>query len=362
VAQPQRHASIRHLNGLQLDSVAEFFWPVALASELEHACSWAREHKQSITVLGAGSNVVARPFIPGLVMQMAMTGVQLVTDDDRVVKLRAAAGEHWHDFVTWSVRQGLGGLENLALIPGTVGAAPVQNIGAYGVEVGEVISAVHIYDWYTQSYRWLTHDECLLGYRDSIFKTAQASTWIIVAVEFSLSRDTDLVLTYPELKAALEKTNLSVMSVYNEVVALRKKKLPDPLETPNVGSFFKNPIVDAATAKRLAQQWPALPQYPAEGLISTGSSGQEAPQPGKVVKVSAAWMIDYLGLRGRVHHGIAVYAKHALVIINTGGDIAALLTFAGEISALVEDHFGVQLSWEPRLIGVSGHNAQDVSR
>ncbi len=355
VSQPQRDVSIRHLNGLQLAAVAEFFWRVDSLSALEQASTWAREHDQPITVLGAGSNVVAHQFVPGLVIHMAIRGIELVTDDGSEVSLRIAAGENWHEFVTWTLAQGLGGLENLALIPGTVGAAPVQNIGAYGVEVGETIKAVNVYDYHTQSYHSLLHDECAFAYRDSIFKTPQAGSWIIVAVEFLLSRNSALVLNYPELKAALAESTPSRARVYDQVVALRSKKLPDPRQTPNVGSFFKNPVVDVTKAKQLAERWPAMPQYPQaeHSQAPTEHSRAEALNSDVGVKLSAAWMIDQLGWRGRSHKGIGISEKHALVIINTEGDINALLALTEEIRAGVASQFGVQLCWEPRLLGVA---------
>lgn len=365
MSHPLRDVSIRHLNGLRLAAVAEFFWRVDSLAELEQACAWAREHDQPITVLGAGSNVVAHQFVPGLVIHMATRGIQLVADDGDDVKLRIAAGENWHEFVAWTLAQGLGGLENLALIPGTVGAAPVQNIGAYGVEVGETIRAVNVYDRNTQAYRRLTHDDCAFTYRDSVFKTPQAASWIIVTVEFVLSRHAELAFSYPELNAALQELTPSRARVYEQVVALRSTKLPDPKQIPNVGSFFKNPIVDVYTAQQLAERWPALPQYPlaAEHLPHPpADSTAEALNPTIGVKLSAAWMIDQLGWRGRTHKGIGVSEKHALVIINTDGDIDALLTLTSEIRAAVASQFGVELSWEPRLLGVAEPNAQGSVR
>lgn len=343
--QPEIDASIYHLNGLRLPAVAEFFWLVDSLDELEKACAWARQHAQPVTILGAGSNVVARGRVRGLVIQIAILGIRVISDNGSVARLRVCAGENWHDLVGWTLGLNLNGLENLALIPGTVGAAPVQNIGAYGVEVSQTIRAVHIYDWQTDSYRELTAEACLFRYRDSIFKTSKASSWIIVAVEFSLHRRDDVVLTYPELRAAIGEPNPSSKTVYHHVVALRKKKLPDPHEIPNVGSFFKNPIVLAEHAETLARRWPALPQYDAE-------DGH--------VKLSAAWMIDYLGWRGKESKGVAVFAGHALVITNTGGATAgALLVLSAQICASVESTFGVQLDWEPRLIGEVGYGASE---
>lgn len=351
---PERNASIRHLNGLRLAASAEFFWSVQSLSALERACEWAREHGQPVTVLGAGSNVVIQRFVPGLVITMAISGIQLVVDDGQWVKVRVSAGENWHALVTWTLEQNLGGLENLALIPGTVGAAPVQNIGAYGVEVGEHIHAVHVYDWQTRSYLVLTRDQCEFSYRHSVFKTARAQTWIIVAVDFALNRDADVVLTYPELNAAVGERNPSRLTVYEQVVALRSKKLPDPLVIPNVGSFFKNPLVDANTAQHLATHWPALPQYPVAVHSLPASSSAERSLPSSTVKLSAAWLIDHLGFRGQVRDGIAVFENHALVIINRGdGDIEALLALTAEICDAVESRFNVRLEWEPRLIGAS---------
>ena len=334
---PDTGMSLRAHNTLAVESQAEYCVRVDSDDTLRQAILWAAEKALPITVLGEGSNVLLHKQLPGLVLLMENCGVDLISDDGRYVTLHVAAGENWHSFVSWCVKSGFYGLENLALIPGTVGAAPVQNIGAYGVEVADWISAVHVRDAITGEARILSREDCQFAYRDSIFKSAEGAHWLIAAVDFRLDRNAEPNIIYPVLRAKIGDTPATPQRVFDAVQAIRKERLPDPSAVPNVGSFFKNPEVDWHQAELMSMRWPDMPQHP------TGSGG---------IKLSAAWMIDHLGWRGKAHEGAAVDDKHALILINAGTrSVRSFLDLAQMIAQDVFTHFSVQLEIEPRILG-----------
>lgn len=331
--------SLREHNTLHLESCAAHCLEVTTGLLLGQALDWAREQGIRVTVLGEGSNVICQPDVSGLVLLMKTRGIEVVSDDGRHVRLRVAAGENWHGLVTWSHEQGFHGLENLALIPGSVGAAPVQNIGAYGVEVADFVASVEVCKKSTGETLTLDRDACGFAYRDSIFKQPGGQDFIITAVEFLLDREAPPIADYPSLTDALADKPVTHGAVLDAVIAIRQSRLPDPAVLPNAGSFFKNPIVTEADAAIIAERWPDMPQYPTE-------SGD--------VKLSAAWMIDYLGWRGRSEEGVQVYPEHALVLVNQSSpDASGVLFLAARISKSVRQEFGVALHIEPRLIGDS---------
>ena len=327
-------------NTLALQGRARAFLQVRAAAELERALAWARRQQLPVIPLGEGSNVVLAGDIEALVLRMAITGIELLEEDDKQASLRVAAGEVWHPLVEWTLRRGYYGLENLALIPGTVGAAPVQNIGAYGVELASFVRAVHCVDIASGRARTLAGDACEFGYRDSIFKRSLRDQVIITAVDLQLQRKPALQVNYPALAAALAQqpaAAITPQAVFDAVVGIRRSKLPDPARIPNAGSFFKNPVVAAALAAELAARFPGLPQYPQ-------ADGQ--------VKLAAAWLIEYCGWKGRCRGGFGVHPEHALVLVNRGGSSGAdLLALAAEVAASVYDNFGIALEIEPRVYG-----------
>ncbi len=292
---------------------------------------------QQVLWLGGGSNILFCADYPGLVVRMANRGIQLMADDGDKVLVEAAAGENWHDFVQYTVAQGWSGLENLSLIPGTVGAAPVQNIGAYGVEVQSCIAAVHCFDLVTEEWVWLKADDCHFAYRDSIFKHAAGKRYVITSVQFALSRHFKPQLHYGDLE---QKANelaqnqpLNAAIVAQAICDIRRHKLPDPRLLGNAGSFFKNPIVNAQAAAVLLEQNPHMPHYPQ-------SDGR--------IKLAAGWLIDQCGLKGYQLGGAAVHDRQALVLVNknqaTAADVVALAQY---ICACVAKRFAVQLETEP---------------
>jgi len=336
--------SLKPHNTLCLDAQADWFVSVRNSEELVSALDFARERNLAVFPLGEGSNVVLRERLPGLVVHMATQGIQLRRDDGREACLRVAAGENWHDLVVWCCDRGLHGLENLALIPGSVGAAPVQNIGAYGVELSDWIQGVEVRDIQSGALGYLSASDCEFGYRTSRFKTPAGKGLLITAVDIRVDRNAEIRDGYPTLKAALKDDTPSHRQVLEAVISVRQARLPDPVVTPNVGSFFKNPIVPAETATRLLQQYPDLPSY--------ATAGED-------VKLSAAWMIDQLGWRGKAQAGVAVSRDHSLVLVNRSATSSeAVLGLADAIRRSVRDVFGLELVLEPQVLGAPDSEKQ----
>jgi UDP-N-acetylmuramate dehydrogenase len=253
--------------------------------------------------------------------------------------VRAAAGENWHGFVQWTLAQGLGGLENMSLIPGTVGAAPIQNIGAYGVELRDVFHSVTVYELASGTLRTLEADACRFGYRDSVFKHADGAGLVVVDVTFALPAAWQPNLRYAELAQAVAQQGLAAPSateIGDTVVAIRRRKLPDPAVIGNAGSFFKNPVVSGERCARLLEQFPALVHH---------------AQPDGSEKLAAGWLIDQCGWKGRSLGAAGVYPKQALVLVNNGGATGAeVLALANAIEADVAARYGVQLEPEPVFV------------
>lgn len=325
---------LQPLNTLCLRSCANAVVRIADPADVPRLVPLASQ-AGGLFVLGAGSNVVLPENMGGLVACMAIKGFRIVQRTADAVIVEAGAGEIWHDFVARCVEQGLAGLENLALIPGTVGAAPVQNIGAYGVEVGERIHGVTAFSMSRQEWVTLSAAECRFAYRDSFFKREPQGAWVIASVTFSLPMRWTPVLDYPDLqkRPELQGSSVSPRAIFDAVCDIRRSKLPDPAELPNAGSFFKNPVMHADAHAALARQYPALPGW---------------PQPGGGVKVPAAWLIDRCGWKGRRLGPVGMHDRHALVLVNHGGACAAdVAALAQAVRQDVRHQFGVWLEPEP---------------
>ncbi len=291
-------------------------------------------------VLGGGSNLL---FVDDAadVLVIADTRRDVLSDDGEQVVVRAAAGADWNGFVLWTLAQDLGGLENLALIPGTVGAAPIQNIGAYGVEVGDRVVAVDAFDRHTGAFTRLDAAACRFGYRDSVFKQ-QPDRWIVTAVEFALHRFAEPTLDYAGLRDVLAARGITAprpLDVAEAVIDIRRSKLPDPAVIGNAGSFFKNPIVPAAQAADLGAAHAGIPVFAVDAGLR---------------KLSAAWLIDRCGWKGHRDGDAGVSPGHALVLVNHGhAQGRELLGLARRIAASVQMRFGVALEPEPRIVGAT---------
>ena len=333
-------ASLQHYNTLALEARARALAQVCQSADLAAACAWARREGLPLVPLGQGSNIVLAQDLDALVVLMATRGVDILSDGSDEVLLRVAAGENWHELVQWALVKGLYGLENLALIPGTVGAAPVQNIGAYGVELASMIEAVHAHVIDDDTRLVLSRDDCAFGYRDSVFKHGLRDRVVITAVDLRLSRRPRLQLDYPALAQGLRSARVvspTPIDVFNAVIRLRRSRLPDPAVQPNAGSFFLNPLVSMEQAEALAARFPALPMY---------------AQTDGGIKLAAGWLIDFCGWKGYRNNNLGIHPQHALVLVNYGNESGRqLLQLAETVAQSVADTFGVQLVIEPRVYG-----------
>lgn len=287
-------------------------------------------------ILGGGSNVLLTGDFDGLVLHIGLEGKELIGGNEQHHFVRAAAGENWHGFVQWTLAQGLGGLENLSLIPGTVGAAPIQNIGAYGLEIKDVFHSVTAFDPHSGETRVMDAAACRFGYRDSVFKH-EGRDLIILDVTFALPKQWTPNLRYAELAAEPGLTTAPTpQQVADAVIAIRSRKLPDPAVIGNAGSFFKNPVVPAAQCAALLERFPSLVHH-------AQADGTE--------KLAAGWLIDQCGWKGKNLGAAGVYPKQALVLVNngnaTGADVVAL---ARAIQADVQTRYGVLLEPEPVFV------------
>ncbi|MDR0576792.1 MAG: UDP-N-acetylmuramate dehydrogenase [Candidatus Accumulibacter sp.] len=290
-------------------------------------------------VLGGGSNLVLTGDFDGLVLHMAIPGRTLAGEDAEAWYARAGAGENWHDFVQWTLARGWPGLENLSLIPGTAGAAPIQNIGAYGLEVGERFHSLAAVDMRSGKTVDFDRAACRFGYRDSVFKREGwhlTGRFVVTGVTFRLPKRWQPVADYADLAGELAERGIArpdARQIADAVIAVRRRKLPDPARLPNAGSFFQNPRVDAGTASRLRTAFPDLPLY---------------PQPDGRVKLAAGWLIERAGWKGRDLGPAGMYEKQALTLVNRGGatgvDVIALMR---AVQRDVRARFGVDLTPEP---------------
>lgn len=290
-------------------------------------------------VLGGGSNVVLASDIPGTVFHNRILGRQLVEQTASHGLLEVGAGENWHELVGWTLDHGLFGLENLALIPGLAGAAPVQNIGAYGVELSSALERVTAWDWQRCAWASFSAGDCRLGYRDSIFKSGSPERYLITSIRLRLDRVFQPRLEYAGLHEELSLMGITqpgAKQVSEAVVRLRRRKLPDPARAGNAGSFFKNPRVGPKQAEELAGAYPQLPCWPAD-------DGE--------TKLSAAWMIEHCGLKGLRIGAAAVSEQHALVLVNLGSASGRdVMNLAAAVQDIVSDRFGVWLEPEPKVV------------
>jgi UDP-N-acetylmuramate dehydrogenase len=324
-------------NSFGISARAHHFVSIGQPDELAAVFRHARQEKLRVLVLGSGSNILFVNDFLGLVLHMATRGVDL---DESTGRVRVAAGEVWHDFVATCMNKGFHGLENLALIPGTVGAAPVQNIGAYGVELGDLLVSVTVFDSAELRFRTLEREACEFDYRHSLFKQPAGADLVITEVELQLSRDWQPETSYRALSEALQQAGISEptpQQLFDTVCQVRLSKLPDPARLGNAGSFFKNPVVSSQKYQALLADFPAMPSFPTD-------------EPG-LVKIPAAWLLDELGCKGQGRGGAAVHEQHALVLVNrnraSGEDIFML---AQDMSSKVLTRFGIALQPEVRII------------
>lgn len=332
--------SLRPFNTFGLECQARRYVPFEEADALRR---WLAEADGPVFILGGGSNLLLPGKLEATVLHNRIPGKKVIRTEREEVMVRAGGGERWHDLVTWAVDQGLGGIENLALIPGTVGAAPIQNIGAYGVELTQVFHQLEAMDRSNGQIRRFDREECRFGYRDSIFKQEEKDRWVILNVTLRLSRRPQLQLDYGDIRKELAAAGIGspeIRDVCEAVIRIRQSKLPDPAHIGNAGSFFKNPVVPSVLLDNLRDAWGDIPHYPA-------GEGQ--------VKLPAAWLIEKAGWKGTRRERCGVHEKQALVLVNYGGATQQeILALARDIRQDVRQKFGVLLVPEVNVIGGKG--------
>lgn len=328
----QRQVSLAERNTLGLDQKAAYLVEVNSVGQVNDAIEYARDHGLALQVLGAGSNVVLCSDLSSLVIHPRFRGIERADD-----LLRIGAGEVWHDVVLASLELGCHGIENLALIPGLAGAAPIQNIGAYGQEIANVLDHLEAINLVTGTVERFTARDCEFGYRDSVFKHAARGRFLITHIALQLTEAFNPILNYVDLQEAFARGTPTARELVDTVIRIRQRKLPDPAAIGNVGSFFKNPVMTADEALQVQGR-------DADAPLRNMPDGQ--------VKIPAAWLIERCGLKGHSHGGAAVSDQHALVIINRGRASASdVLALKDKIQSTVLDRFGIRLQVEPELLG-----------
>lgn len=333
-----RNQSLQRFNTLAFDAIARHYLAIEEESQLVEAIAFARERGWVHQVLSGGSNLLMRPVIEGLTLHMQLQGISVLEQDSHALTLEVAAGENWHALVAYTVSQGWQGIESLALIPGCTGAAPVQNIGAYGCEIKDVLLRLRAYDCQSECFVTLEAQQCQFGYRDSLFKR-QPGRYVICSVQLALQKSASAPVNYPVLRQHLsESVDHSPKEVFDAVCKVRSSKLPDPAVLGNAGSFFKNPCISEQHFARIKAQYPDIVAYPQHGEV----------------KLAAGWLIDQCGWRGFCDGPVGVHEKQALVLVHRqGGALTQLLSLAERIRASVKLKYGVELEIEPQFFPLS---------
>jgi UDP-N-acetylmuramate dehydrogenase len=338
--QIQHNYSLKHLNTFGLEANAKYFTEFNTLEELKQILSSAEYKKEKLLVLGGGSNLLfTSDFFDGLVIQNKIKGIKITHENEETVTIQSGAGEVWHELVLYTISKNWGGLENLSLIPGTVGAAPMQNIGAYGVEIKDVFVTLEAYEIATGSIRHFNLEECNFGYRSSVFKQTEKGKYIILSVSFRLQKKPTFHTSYGAITDTLKQmgiAELSVKAISDAVIHIRQSKLPDPKEIGNAGSFFKNPEIPEADFEKLKSVYPSIPSYPTTAGM---------------IKVPAGWLIEQCGWKGKVVGHTGVHKNQALVLVNYGGakgeEIKAL---SKEVQQSVLQKFGIALEAEVNFV------------
>jgi UDP-N-acetylmuramate dehydrogenase len=335
----QEHVELAPYTTMKVGGRADYFVTASTPGEVKEAFGWAAERDLPVFVLGEGSNIVVSDTpLHRLVLKVEIAGFEVVTEDAQSVTVRVGAGEHWDSVVERTVDMGLSGIEAMSMIPGTAGAAPVQNAGAYGQEIADTLVELEAYDTAARVFVMLRPDECGFGYRTSMFKAGSAGRYVITSITLRLRKGEPAEPTYESLRRYLDEHKIespTVAQIRTAVMAIRARILPDPSVVPNTGSFFKNPIVDANVLARLQQDYERVPHY----------------AYGDKFKLAAGWMLDQCGFKGQEYFGLKLWEHHALVITNPNGasynDVMKLVEL---MVKTVQEKFGVTLEPEPLFV------------
>jgi len=335
----KENVSLRRFNTFHIDASTRYFIEITNYKQLRELIVSGFLVKNPVLLLGGGSNLLFTNNFNGIVVQICNKGIEVADNANNTVLVKAAAGENWHEFVTYCVGKGFGGLENLSLIPGNVGSCPIQNIGAYGVEVKDSFYSLEAVDLKTGELKIFHHPDCNFGYRDSIFKGELKGKFAIWSVTFQLNLNPVVHVEYGAIKQELEAKgieNPGIKDVSEAVCSIRHSKLPDPEILGNAGSFFKNPTVDLKFADKLRESFPKLVSYPL-------ADGNE--------KLAAGWLIEQCGWKGFREGDAGVHQNQALVLVNYGNaNGSQILTLAHRVQNSVYERFGVKLEMEVNVI------------
>ncbi len=335
----QEHVNLLPYNTFKIAAKARYFASVNTVAELRALMDTSVYKHEKHLILGGGSNILFTGDFEGLVIKIDLKGIETVWEDDSIIELKAGAGEPWHSFVMFCVKNNYGGVENMSLIPGTVGAAPMQNIGAYGVEVKDLIKTVEAIDVTSGDARVFSNRECEFGYRESVFKHTLKGKYFISSVTLTLTKKNHVLNTsYGAIQQTLDQhhTAASIKSISDAVIAIRQQKLPDPKVAGNAGSFFKNPTIEQSQYESLKKLYPEMPGYFTEN---------------QHVKVPAGWLIEQCGWKGKTFDNIGVHPHQALVLVNYGnGTGEKIRALAQDILASVKEKFAIDLQSEVNII------------
>ena len=331
----QKDISLSAYNTFGIDVKSKNFISIQSTDVLKAVLSENKDGQ--LLVLGGGSNLLLTQDFDGLTLRIESRGIEILQEDEYRAKVKVASGENWHDFVLWCLEKDFGGVENLALIPGSVGAAPIQNIGAYGAELSQVFESCEAMSQETGEIKTFNKTECEFGYRNSIFKNALKGKYIITSAQFNLTKAPHQINTsYRGLFEKIESKSPTIQMIAQAVIEIRSSKLPDPRQIGNSGSFFKNPVVDSEQFSELQKQYTNLPHYP--------------DQEGKV-KIPAAWLIDYLGFKGYRKNDAGVHQNQALVLVNYGkASGTEIKKLAQQIKDKVLEKFAIDLEFEVNIL------------
>lgn len=334
----QRNVSLKPYNTFSINENAGFFAVIESLDDLDEIYMSGRFRSQKKLILGGGSNILFTRGFTGVVAKNEIKGIDLINEDEEHVVVAVGAGENWHQFVLWCVEREYGGVENLSLIPGTVGAAPMQNIGAYGVELKDVFHSLEAYEKKSGKTITFFKEDCTFGYRYSIFKGELKDQFVITKVNFKLNKHPEFNTSYGDIEATLSKMDRepSLSSISQAVINIRQSKLPDPVDIGNAGSFFKNPIIEKLHFDALEAQFPGIKSYPIDESN---------------VKVPAGWLIENAGWKGYRDGDFGVHDKQALVLVNYGhGRGKDILKLSKSIQQTIQGKFGIELEREVNVV------------
>jgi UDP-N-acetylmuramate dehydrogenase len=334
----QENISLLPFNTFGINKKARFFAVAKTSDDVRHLIKTSKEKDLPLFILGGGSNILLTKDIEALVLKIEIKGFEIVGENDREVFLKVGAGESWHDFVLHCIENNLAGVENLSLIPGTVGASPMQNIGAYGVEIKEVFDHLEAINRTTLELKSFSSEGCKFGYRESVFKNDLKNQYVITHVTFRLSKSANINAEYGAIKQTLTEkgiANPTIKDISDAVIEIRRSKLPDPAIIGNAGSFFKNPTVSLSAFEKIKSNYPAIPGFPNE----------------EGIKIPAAWLIEQAGWKGKRFGNIGVHQFQPLVLVNYGGgDGIEIKNLSKKIQDSVKEKFEIELQPEVNFI------------